>query len=251
MAAIVAFGLAASVSQSNARADTYRSGDYVFEIAGLSLERVQDEVVSAIRLPLSSQGIQQIVRWSATPCYRVGNARGYVGEVTLSSVIGLLNARLPYRLEPCLAKDQPAITYYLVGSAPDPEDRRELMTRLFPPADLECDWNQTAADRDSGLITSALVVARSTASSTRHTTDCLMRNTVQALGVGWYESRDGNDPGALTGKSDARELNLLALFVRYQLTQELGTFKSLYQVERRIEALVAEMHTAGALSQNQ
>jgi hypothetical protein len=98
------------------------------------------------------------------------------------------------------------------------------------------------------LIASALVVARSTAASTRKTTDCLIRNTAQVLGVGWSTPRAA--PNGLGTDTDARELTLLALFVRHRITQELGNFRTLYQVERRIEALVAEMHAAGALSQN-
>jgi len=245
--AAMAIGLACTVMQSNALADTYRSGDFVFEIAGLPLEKVQDEVVSAIRLPLTSEGVAQIMRWPATPCYRVGNARTYVGEVTLTGVIALFNARLPYRLAPCLAKDQPAITYYLLGSVLDPADRRALK-ELLPSLELDCDWQQTAAGLGSGLITNAVVVVRSTASSTHKTTACLMRNTAQVLGVGWYSARDGNDADALTREADERELNLLALFVRDRITRDLSGFKTLYEVENRITALVAEMHAAGVLA---
>jgi len=245
-AAALAIGLTVTMDRSDALADTYRSGNYAFEIAGLPLERVQDEVLSAIRLPLGSEGVAQIVLWSATPCYRVGNARGYVGEGTLTSVIALLNARLPYQIVPCLARDQAAITYYLVGNVIDPDDKRELDKRLFRRAQLDCDWQQTAADPDTGLIKNALVVARSTASSTRETTDCLLRNTAQVLGVGWSTARADKSATA-----DQRELNLLSLFVRYRITQELSKYQTLYQVQRRIEALVAEMHAAGTLSQIQ
>ena len=247
-AAALAIGPAVTMDRSDALADTYRSGAYAFEITGLPLERVQDEVLSAIRLPLGSEGVAQIVLWSATPCYRVGNARGYVGEATLTGVIALLNARLPYQIVPCLARDQPAIIYYLVGNVLDPDDRRDLNKRLFPRAQLDCDWQQTAADRGTGLIKDALVVARSTASSTRQTTDCLLRNTAQVLGVGWSTARADPDTPSATAE---RELNLLSLFVRYRITQELSQFRTLYQVEGRITALVAEMHAAGTLSQIQ
>jgi hypothetical protein len=246
--AALAIGLAVTMDRSDALADTYRSGDYAFEIAGLSLERVQDEVVSAIRLPLGSAGIKQITLWPSTPCYRVGNRHGYVGEATLSGVIALLNTRLPYKIVPCLARDKPAITYYLMGNVVDPDDRRELMKRLFKRSKLDCDWQQTAFDRDTGLIRNALVVARSTASSARETADCLLRNTAQVLGVGWSTARAGPDsPSAPT----ERELNLLSLFVRYRVTQELSQFRTLYQVEGRIAALLAEMHAAGTLPQIQ
>jgi hypothetical protein len=132
-----------------------------------------------------------------------------------------------------------------VGNVVDPEDRRALNKRLFQRAQLDCDWQQGAADRYTGLITDALVVARSTASSTQKAADCLMRNTAQVLGVGWSTAH-----AALSAENDGRELNLLSLFVRYRITQELSDFRTLYQVERRIEALVAEMHAAGALSRN-
>jgi hypothetical protein len=247
-AVALAIGLSITMARSGALADTYRSGNYVFEIGGLPLERVQDEVVNAIRLPLTSQGTQQVMLWSSTPCYRVGNTHGYVGEGTLSGVIALFNARLPYRIVPCLDRDQPAITYYLVGNVLDPADRRALDERLFKRAQFDCDWQQGDADRNTGLITNALVVARSTASSTPKTTDCLMRNTAQVLGVGWSTAHADSNP--LSAGTDGRELTLLSLFVRYRITQELGYFQTLYQLERRIEALVAEMHAAGALSQN-
>jgi len=242
LAVALAIGFAVTMFQSLALADSYRKGAFVFEISGLPLDRVQDEVVSAIRLPLTSAGVGQILRWPATPCYRVGNERNYVGEMTLSGVVALLNARLPYKLAPCIAEGQPAITYYLLGSTLDPADRRALKEQL-PEADLDCDWRQTSADQGSGLIASALVVARSTAASTQKTRDCLLRNTVQVLGVGWYAARNGS-------VSDERELNLLALFIRDQITRDLSGFKTLYQVERRIESLVAEMHTAGAQAKN-
>jgi hypothetical protein len=98
-------------------------------------------------------------------------------------------------------------------------------------------------------MTRALVVVRSTAARTERVTDCLMRNTTDALGVGWPMAR--LDPDAPTAEADAREINLLALFVRYRITQELQSFKSLFQVEDRIAALVAEMHQAGTLAQSQ
>jgi hypothetical protein len=244
--AALAAGLTVAMDRSEAFADTYRSGDYAFEIAGLPLERVQDEVLNAIRLPLTGEGIAQVMLWPATPCYRVGNAHGYVGEGTLTGVIALLNARLPYKITPCMARDQPAITYYLIGNVVDPEDRRALDKRLFQRAQFDCDWQQGAADRYTGLIRDALVVVRSTASNTQKASDCLMRNTVQVLGVGWSTAH-----ATLSAETDERELNLLSLFVRYRITQELSDFRSLYQVERRIEALVAEMHAAGTLSQIQ
>jgi hypothetical protein len=248
-ASALAIGLSLTLDRSAALADTYRSGDYAFQISGLSLERVQDEVSSAIRLPLGSGGVAQMVLWSASPCYRVGNARGYVGEGTLNDVIALLNARLPTKLVPCLARDEPAITYFLVGNVIDPDDRRELTKRLFARAQLDCDWQQTDADPATGLMKSAIVVARSTAASTRKTTDCLLHNTVQVLGVGW--STLPADPDAPSADDDERELNLLSLFVRHRITQELGAFRTLYQVDLRIAAIVAEMHAAGTLSQNQ
>jgi hypothetical protein len=246
VAALVAGGLIFVMGRPDASADSYRSGDYVFEIAGLPLDRVQDEVVNAIRVPLTSRGVGQMVLWSATPCYRVGNARPYAGEVTLSDAIAQLNTRLPYRLGPCMSQDQPAITYYLLGSVVDPADQRELKRRLFPDSRMDCDWQQTGSDSDSGLTTSAVVVARSTAATARQTAACLMRNTAQVLGVGWYTERD---PNALTAADDERELSLLSLYIRYRITQELSDLKSLNQVENRIAALVAEMHAAGTHAQ--
>jgi hypothetical protein len=248
VAALAAGGLAFMLGQADASADSYRSGDYVFDIAGLPLERVQDEVVSAIRIPLTDRGVGQIVLWSATPCYRIGNAQPYVGEVTLSEVIAQLNTRLPFKLGPCLSKDQPAITYYLLGSVVAPADRRELARRLFPDSRMDCDWQQTGSDSESGLVTSAIVVARSTAATARQTAACLMRNTAQVLGVGWYSMRD---PNALTAVDDERELSLLSLYIRYRITQELSGLKNVNQVENRIAALVAEMHAAGTHALNQ
>jgi hypothetical protein len=248
MAACVV-SLACLAGGSAALADTYRSGPYTFEIDGLPLDRVQDEVLSAIRLPLTTRGVAQVTRWSATPCYKVGNAQGYVGEETLTAVIAALNARLPYRIEPCLARDKPAVTYFLIGNVFDAADRRELTARRLPPNQLDCDWQQTAIDPETGLITRAIVVARSTASSTSKTRDCLMRNTAETLGAGWPTARI--DPGAPTADAEARELNLLSLFVRYRITQELHNFQTLFQVEDRIAALVAEMHQAGILAQSQ
>jgi hypothetical protein len=149
-AAVLAVGLAMITGWSGARADTYRSGDYAFEIAGLPLDRVQDEVLNAIRLPLTTLGVEQVTRWSATPCYRVGNAHPYVGEDTLSGVLAQLNARLPYRIEPCLGRDKPAITYYLIGNAIDPADWRVLTGAHLPQAQIDCDWQQTAPTRRPG-----------------------------------------------------------------------------------------------------
>ncbi len=246
VAALIAGGLTFTLGQPDAAADSYRSGGYVFEIAGLPVDRVQDEVVSAIRIPLTSRGVGQIALWSATPCYRVGNAQTYVGEVTLTDVIAELNTRLPTKLGPCLAKDQPAITYYLLGSVVDPADRRELTRRLFPDSRMDCDWQQTGSDGDTGLATSAVVVARSTAATARQTAACLIRNTAQVLGVGWTTMRD---PSARTAVDDARELSLLSLYIRYRITQELSRLKDVSQVESRIAALVAEMHAAGTQAQ--
>src|SRR5689334_9280777 len=109
VATAFAFGLACIAVSFSAQADTYRSGNYSFKIEGLSLDRVQDEVLNAVRLPLTLRGVGQVVRWSETPCYKVGNAHGTVGEQALTGVIDALNARLPYRIEPCLARDKPAI----------------------------------------------------------------------------------------------------------------------------------------------
>jgi hypothetical protein len=245
---LVTSGVVLMIGQLGASADSYRSGDYVFEIAGLPLDRVQDEVAGAIRIPLTSRGVGQMVMWSATPCYRVGNAKPYVGEVTLSDVIAQLNTRLPYKLGPCIGEDQPAITYYLLGSVVDPDDRRVLTQRLFPDSRMDCDWQQTRSDPDSGLATSAVVVARSTAATARQTAACLMRNTAQVLGVGWYTVRE---PNALAAADDERELSLLSLYIRYRITQELGGFKTVTQVESRIADLVAEMHAAGTHALNQ
>jgi hypothetical protein len=241
--------MACIAAWTGARADTYRSGNYAFTIDGLPLDLVQDEVLNAVRLPLTLRGVAQVARWSATPCYKVGNARGYVGEETLSRVIGALNARLPYRIEPCLARDKPAITYFLIGNAIDPADWQALRRAELPQAQIDCDWRQTAADPATGLMTDALVVARSTATRTQRVSDCLMRNTTEALGVGWPTAR--LDPDAPTAEADAREINLLALYIRYRITLELSSFKSLVQVEDRIAALVAEMHQAGTLAQRQ
>jgi hypothetical protein len=160
-----------------------------------------------------------------------------------------LNARLPYRLEPCLARDKPAITYFLIGNIFDPADRRALTQRRLPPNQLDCDWQQTMADPETGLIKGAVVVARSTAASTAKTRDCLTRNTAEVLGAGWPSAR--TDPDSPNAEADMRELNLLALFVRYRITQELHNFQNLYQVEDRIAALVAEMHQAGTLAQSE
>lgn len=249
MALLVAGGLILMMGQPDASADSYRSGNYAFEIDGLPLERVQDEVLNAVRLPLTMRGVSQVVRWSATPCYKVGNAHGTVGEETLTSVIGALNARLPYRIEPCLARDRPAITYFLIGNAIDPADWQALTRAKLPQAQIDCDWRQTATDPETGLMTDALVVVRSTATRTKRVTDCLMRNTTDALGVGWPMAR--LDPDAPTAEADAREINLLSLYIRYRITLELHNFKSLVQVEDRIAALVAEMHQAGTLAQSQ
>lgn len=244
-----AFGLACIAAWSVAHADTYRSGNYTFRIDGLSLDRVQDEVLNAVRLPLTLRGVSQIERWAATPCYKVGNAQHYVGEQTLSDVIDALNARLPYRIEPCLGRDKPAITYFLIGNAIDRIDWQALTRTKLPQAQIDCDWRQTAADAETGLMTRAVVVVRSTVTRTERVRDCLMRNTSDALGVGWPTAR--LDPDPPTAEADARELNLLALFVRYRITQELQNFKTLFQVEDRIAALVAEMHQAGTLAQSQ
>jgi len=245
----IVFGLACMAGLSGARADTYRSGNYAFEIDGLSLDRVQDEVLNAVRLPLTLRGVSQVARWSETPCYKVGNAHGTVGEETLSSVIGALNARLPYRIEPCLARNKPAITYFLIGNAIDSDDWQALTRAKLPQAQIDCDWRQTAVDPETGLMTDALVVVRSTATRTKRVRDCLTRNTADALGVGWPMAR--LDPDAPTAEADAREINLLSLYIRYRITLELSTFKSLVQVEDRIAALVAEMHQAGTLAQSQ
>jgi hypothetical protein len=234
---------------SGARADTYRSGTYAFEIDGIPLDRVQDEVMSAIRLPLTTRGVAQVTRWSAMPCYKVGNAQNYVGEETLTGVIAQLNARLPYRIEPCLGRDRPALTYYLVGNAIDPADWQALTGARLPPAQIDCDWQQTATDPATGLIVDALVVVRSTATRTKRVGDCLMRNTTEALGVGWPTARI--DPAAPSAEADARELNLLSLYIRYRITQELDAFRTLNQVEGRISDLVVEMHQAGTLAQSQ
>ena len=234
---------------SGARADTYRSGNYSFKIDGLSLDRVQDEVLNAVRLPLTSRGVGQVARWSETPCYRLGNAHGAVGEETLTGVIAALNARLPYRIEPCFARAKPAITYFLIGNAIDPADWEALTRAKLPQAQIDCDWRQTATDPETGLMTDALVVVRSTATRVARVSDCLMRNTTDALGVGWPIAR--LDPDAPTAEADAREINLLSLYIRYRITLELRNFKSLVQVEDRIAALVAEMHQAGTLAQSQ
>lgn len=245
-----AFAVVAFVAVwSGARADTYRSGNYAFKIDGLSLDRVQDEVLNAVRLPLTLRGVSQVARWSETPCYKIGNAHGIVGEETLTGVIGALNARLPYRIEPCLAREKPAITYFLIGNAIDPADWRALTLAKLPQAQIDCDWRQTATDPATGLMTDALVVVRSTATRTKRVSDCLMRNTTDALGVGWPMAR--LDPDGPTAEADAREINLLSLYIRYRITLELGSFKSLVQVEDRIAALVAEMHQAGTLAQSQ
>jgi hypothetical protein len=249
VAAAFAFGLACIAAGSSAGADTYRSGNYSFRIDGLSLDRVQDEVLNAVRLPLTLRGVSQVERWSETPCYKVGNAQRYVGEAALTDVIDALNARLPYRIEPCLARDKPAITYYLIGNAIDPADWQTLTRAKLPQAQIDCDWRQTAADPETGLMTRALVVVRSTATRTERVSDCLMRNTTDALGVGWPMARLG--PDAPTAAADAREINLLSLYVRYRVTVELANFKTLVQVEDRIAALVAEMHRAGTLAQSQ
>lgn len=249
LATVFAVGVACIAACSGARADTYRSGSYAFRIDGLSLERVQDEVLNAVRLPLTLRGVSQVARWSETPCYKVGNARGFVGEETLTGVIAALNARLPYRLEPCLARDKPAITYYLIGNAIDPADWRALTQAALPQAQIDCDWRQTATDPETGLMTGALVVVRSSATRTKRVSDCLMRNTTDALGVGWPTARLA--PDAPTAEADAREINLLSLYIRYRITLELPNFKSLFQVEDRIAALVAEMHQAGTLAQSQ
>ena len=244
-----AFGLACIALSFGAQADTYRSGNYMFRIDGLSLDRVQDEVLNAVRLPLTLRGVTQVARWSETPCYKVGNAHHYTGEQTLTDVIDALNARLPYRIAPCLARDKPAITYLLIGNAIDPADWRVLTQAKLPQAQIDCDWRQTATDPETGLMTSALVVVRSTATRTSRVSDCLMRNTTDALGVGWPMAR--LDADAPTAAADAREINLLSLYIRYRITQELGRFKTLVQVEDRIAALVAEMHQAGTLAQSQ
>ena len=249
VAAAFAVGFACIAACAGARADTYRSGNYVFKIDGLSLDRVQDEVLNAVRLPLTLRGVAQVARWSETPCYKVGNAHGIVGEETLSSVIDALNARLPYRIEPCLGRAKPAITYFLIGNAIDPADWQALTRAKLPQAQIDCDWRQTATDPKTGLMTDALVVVRSTATRTKRVTDCLMRNTTDALGVGWPMAR--LDADAPTAEADAREINLLSLYIRYRITLELSNFKSLVQVEDRIAALVAEMHQAGTLAQSQ
>lgn len=249
LAAAFAFGLACIAAGSGAHADTYRSGNYTFRIDGLSLDRVQDEVLNAVRLPLTLRGVTQVARWSETPCYKVGNARHYVGEQTLTDVIDALNARLPYRIEPCLARGKPAITYYLIGNAIDPADWRALTRAKLPQPQIDCDWRQTATDAETGLMTGALVVVRSTATRAARVSDCLMRNTTDALGVGWPMAR--LDADAPTAAADAREINLLSLYVRYRITLELANFKTLVQVEDRIAALVAEMHQAGTLAQSQ
>jgi hypothetical protein len=244
------FAVAACIAVSlAARADTYRSGTYTFRIDGLSLDRVQDEVLNAVRLPLTLRGVSQVERWSGTPCYKVGNAHHFVGEATLTDVIDALNARLPYRIEPCLARNKPAITYYLIGNAIDPADWKTLTQAKLPQAQIDCDWRQTATDPETGLMTRALVVVRSTATRTERVRDCLMRNTTDALGVGWPMAR--LDADAPTAAADAREINLLSLYVRYRVTLELANFKTLVQVEDRIAALVAEMHQAGTLAQSQ
>jgi hypothetical protein len=245
-----AFAVVACVAVwSGACADTYRSGNYVFKIDGLSLDRVQDEVLNAVRLPLTLRGVGQVARWSETPCYKMGNAHGSVGEETLTGVIGALNARLPYRIEPCLARDKPAITYFLIGNAIDPADWKALTRAKLPQAQIDCDWRQTATDPETGLTTDALVVVRSTATRTKRVSDCLMRNTTDALGVGWPTARVDSDVS--TAEADAREITLLSLYIRYRITLELSNFKSLVQVEDRIAALVAEMHQAGTLAQSQ
>lgn len=249
LATAFAAGLACIPAWSDARADTYRSGNYVFKIDGLSLDRVQDEVLNAVRLPLTLRGVGQVARWSATPCYKMGNAHGAAGEETLTGVIAALNVRLPYRIEPCLARAKPAITYFLIGNAIDTADWRALTRAKLPQAQIDCDWRQTAADPETGLMTEAVVVVRSTATRTKRVTDCLMRNTTDALGVGWPMAR--LDPDAPTAEADAREINLLSLYIRYRITLELNNFKSLFQVEDRIAALVAEMHRAGTLAQSQ
>ena len=249
VATAFALGLACIAVSFSAHADTYRSGNYSFKIDGLSLDRVQDEVLNAVRLPLTLRGVTQVARWSATPCYKVGNAHHYVGEETLTDVIDALNARLPYRIEPCLARNKPAITYYLIGNAIDPADWQSLTHAKLPQAQIDCDWRQTATDTESGLMTSALVVVRSTATRSSRVGDCLMRNTTDALGVGWPMAR--LDVDAPTAETDAREINLLSLYVRYRITLELSNFKTLVQVEDRIAALVAEMHQAGTLAQSQ
>lgn len=247
--ALFAVVLACGIRSPGASADTYRSGNFAFEIAGLPLERVQDEVLSAIRLPLTTEGVALVTRWSATPCYKVGNAHDYVGEDTLTGVVAALNARLPYRIEPCLAREKPAITYFLIGNAIDPADWQALTRARLPQAQIDCDWQQTASNTETGLITDVVVVARSTASSTKRTSDCLTRNTTEVLGAGWPTARI--DAHSANAEADVRELNLLSLFIRYRITQELHNFKTLYQVEDRIAALVAEMHEAGILAQSE
>jgi hypothetical protein len=249
VAAAFAVGLACIAAWSAAQADTYRSGNYSFRIDGLPLDRVQDEVLNAVRLPLTLRGVEQVERWSETPCYKVGNAHRYVGEETLTEVIDALNARLPYRIEPCLARDKPAIIYFLIGNAIDPADWQALTRAKLPQAQIDCDWRQTATDPETGLMTRALVVVRSTATRTSRVSDCLMRNTTDALGVGWPMAR--LDPDAPMAEADAREINLLSLYVRYRITRELHNFKTLVQVEDRIAALVAEMYKAGTLAQSQ
>jgi hypothetical protein len=246
-AAAFAIGLVCIAGSSGARADTYRSGNYAFEIDGLPLDRVQDEVMSAIRLPLTSRGVAQVTRWSATPCYKIGNAGVTVGEDTLTEVLSQLNARLPYRVEPCLGRDRPTITYYLIGNAIDPADWQALTRARLPQAQIDCDWQQTATDPQTGLIIDALVVVRSTATRTKRVSGCLMRNTVEALGVG--SPMAPIDPAAPNAETDERELNLLSLFIRYRITQELNAFRTLAQVEGRIADMVAEMHAAGVLAQ--
>lgn len=234
LAASVGVVIALSVSPL-VRADTYTRDSYVFDVPGLTLNRVQDMVLSILSVPqigyASPPGPPHpiLARWMNQPCFKAsgGDAatRGMVTKAAeyVSRKAGLL-------LRACSTTEAPKITYYLDGENLSDAEKVEIRNFIRIETDTEklfdnlehhnlaCFWRFHSPEPTAVSIAGAIIVVAPPRLVSGNVDRCLILGTLGALGLnsptGTRAVVEAIDPESW---KQSVELDFLALFVLYHV----------------------------------
>jgi hypothetical protein len=241
------------ICSDSAQADTYRSGQFVFQLPPGLLE-VKGEVASTIGI--ISETHSDFRRWDRQPCYRVVNPASNAYAVPLARLRQMLKQRIDLDLPECGSANQPGITYLLTSGDQDvlavdtirrfpgvTEPETTMLVRGELP-ELHCAW--LLAHTIDGTITGGLVVMD--AAHGAPTLDrCLYQLTVRGLGLsspqfGLVDDIDVEAPPGSVRTS--LESDLLSLFVLYHADVSPSDDRSDHPNE--INRLLTDMYLQGS-----
>jgi len=244
-----------------AQADIYRRGEIAFVIAGMSVEEVQDAVMSSMTYFGSkiSGDDPVMLHWPVGPCSMAQTADDSRRDMVRSAVETIAQ-RLDRKIPACAKAEATSIAYYFAEGKLSPDDLKAATDFVEKPSEtfssfvdgsLPCYWRFKIPDLKKNRIGSAIVLANAADLDGEAVRRCVFMGTLGTLGL-IVPSGLQEEPGIFEESEEAWnrhvELNLLALFVLSIVVEESAhDSQEIYagQFATKLRHMIWTMHELG------